>query len=499
MTTRKEPIQRTRCVVYTRKSHEEGLDQDFNSLDAQREAAEAYISSQKAEGWTVLEDRYDDGGFSGASMERPALKRLLRDVETGFIDMVVIYRVDRLSRSILDFAKIVDVLEKHGASFVSVKEQLNTSTPTGRLQLHMIISFAEFERAIIAERIRDKIGAAKRKGKYTGGMPVLGYDVDREARRLVVNGTEAELVRRIFKHFRTLRSTTELAKELNEQGCTTKEWTTKKGLARPGKPWNKGLIHSVLTNRKYIGQVEHKGNVYPGEHDAVVTQKLWDDVHRILSEQHRSRGNGTRSKTQALLKGLVRCVHCDAAMGPTFSTKGGKRYRYYLCGKASKNGYGTCPVRSVAAGELEDAVIGQLRAVFRTPEVVARTFRAARLREREEIDRLKSQKKELERQVRKLSTTPDSMLGIADAKDRLDQVSSDLRRLETDHVTERDVIDALERLGPIWTELFPAEQARIVQLLVERIDVREDGLELRLRTDGLRSLVTELQQGSEAS
>jgi len=332
---------------------------------------------------------------------------------------------------------------------------------------------------------------------HTGGTPVLGYDtVDKH---LVVNAAEAELVRRIFKRFRTLRSTTALAKELNARGYTTKAWTTKKGVARPGRPWNKAALHKALNNVKYLGQVEHKGKVYAGEHDAIISQGLWDDAHAILVEQHHTRGNATRAKSSALLKGVIRCVYCDCSMSPSFSVKRGKRYSYYVCSKASKNGYDTCPVKSVAAGEIEDAVVGQLRAVFRTPEIVARTFRATRLREREETDRLKAKKKELERDVRKLSTTLDSISELADAKDRLDQVASDLRRLEADTVSEKDVIDAFERLDPVWTELFPAEQARIVQLLIERIDVREDGLELRLRTDGLRSLVAELQQGAEAS
>ena len=497
--TRREPIRRIRCAAYCRKSHAEGLDQDFNSLDAQRESIEAFVRSRAQEGWVLLDDRYDDGGVSGATLERPALKRLLQATERGQVDAVVVYRIDRLSRSQMDFLRLVELLEERGVAIVSVTESFDTKTPMGRMTLSLLMTFAQFEREVIAERIRDKIGAAKRKGKYTGGMPILGYDVERDAKRLVVNETEAELVRRIFRRFRTLRSTTELARELNEQGHTTKTWTTKKGVARPGRPWDKAALYKVLNNVKYLGKVEHKGKLYPGEHDAIVTQRRWDDVHRILAEQHRTRGNETRSKSHALLKGLIRCVHCDAAMGPTFSTKGGKRYRYYLCGKASKNGYETCPVRSVAAGELEDAVVGQLRAVFRTPEVVARTFRAARLREREETDGLKAQKRELERQVRKLSTTPDSMSELADAKNKLDQVASDLRRLETDSVTEPQVIDALERLDPLWNELFPAEQARIVTLLVERVDVQQDGLELRLRTDGLRSLVTELQQGSEAS
>ena len=511
-----EPVQRVRSAIYTRKSTEEGLDQDFNSLDAQREAAENYIASQKNEGWVALPDRYDDGGFSGGTIDRPALQRLLRDVECGCVDCIVVYKVDRLSRSLLDFLKIVETLERRGVSFVSVTQNFNSTTSMGRLTLNILLSFAQFEREVIGERIRDKIAAHKRRGKHTGGMPIFGYDVDREAKRLVVNAKEARLVRRIFKRFCELGSTTELAAELNRQGHRTKEWTTVKGKVQGGHRWNKSHLYRLLNNRKYLGEVEHKGEIYDGEHDAIVPRQLWDKAHEILAGNSKVRGNRTRSETPALLKGIIRCAHCDCSMGPTFTRKNGKTYRYYLCVHASKNGYVSCPVRTVAAGEIEDAVVGQLRAVFRTPELVARTFREAKSRESEELNRLREEQSQQEERLQRLGDTAARLLDangdagssiaeelrctghdIEEAKRQLLATQDQIRALETHALTEREVIDALERLDPVWEELFPAEQARSVGLLVERVEVRADGIELRLRTDGLRSLVAELMPEPE--
>ncbi len=252
--------------------------------------------------------------------------------------------------------------------------------------MNILMSFAEFEREVTAERIRDKVAAAKRRGKHTGGMPILGYDVDRT--RLVVNEEEARLVLHIFKRFCQLGSVTELAGELNRQGHRTKAWTTKKGTVHGGRPWNKPHLYRLLGNRKYIGEIEHRGAFYPGEHEAIVPKALWDDVHKILAENSKVRANRTRAKTPALLKGIIRCGNCGGAMTPTFNRKRGKTYRYYLCVHAAKNGHAQCPVRTVAAGEIEEAVVGQLRAVFRTPELVAHTFREAKTRQSEELERL---------------------------------------------------------------------------------------------------------------
>jgi DNA invertase Pin-like site-specific DNA recombinase len=443
-----------RCAIYTRKSTEENLDNDFNSLDAQREAAEAYIASQRHEGWVALPSRYDDGGFSGSNMERPGLQRLLEDVGAGRIDCVVVYKVDRLSRSLLDFARIIETFDRRGVSFVSVTQQFNTTTSMGRLTLNILLSFAQFEREIIAERIRDKVASARRKGKYMGGMPALGYDVDRANRKLVVDPTEAELVQRVFRRFVQIGSTTELAKELNAQGFTTKTWTAKNGNRHVGGPWNKMHVYRILNNPIYIGEVTHREKRYPGEHEAVVPRPLWDKAHVILGNNYRARGVETRTKTPALLRGILRCAHCGCAMGPTYTKKRGRFYRYYLCVHASKNGHDSCPTRSLSAGEIEHTVVDQLRAILRAPEFLAKTYRSARAQAEEQ-----------------------GIEGVT--------------------FSEQDVVNALCSLDPIWDQLFPDERTRIVQLLVKQVDVYPDRAQVHIRAEGLTSLVAELRDESE--
>jgi site-specific DNA recombinase len=471
-----EPLRRVRCAVYTRKSSEEGLEQEFNSLDAQREAAQAYVASQKSEGWACLPARYDDGGYSGGSMERPALAKLLADVEAGRVDVVVVYKVDRLSRSLLDFTRIIEIFDRHGVSFVSVTQQFNTTTSMGRLTLNILLSFAQFEREIIGERIRDKVAAAKKKGKHTGGMPVLGYDIVNH--KLVVNEKEAELVRHIFRRFLQLGSAVRLANELNAEGRRTKAWTTLKGRVNEGRPWNVGHIYRLLNNRTYNGEVVHKDKVYPGEHQAIVPRELWDEVQASLAGNYHSRANATRSETPAMLKGLVRCGHCGGSMGITFTKRHGRQYRYYLCVTAAKQGYDACPVKSVAAGEIEKAVLDQLRAVFRSPEMAAKVFRAAQGKTAEEIERLQAEKRQLVLE--------------GQSTDRVRNVEAELRELRARPVNERDICQSLRDLDPVWAELFPAEQQRIARLLIESVTVSPEGLDLRIRADGLSSLLAEL-------
>lgn len=435
----KATVRKTRCAVYTRVSTDERLDMEFNSLDAQREAGLAYIASQKHEGWIVADDRYDDGGFSGGTMERPALQRLLRDVEYGVIDVIVVYKVDRLSRSLTDFARIVEIFERHNVSFVSVTQAFNTTTSMGRLTLNVLLSFAQFEREVIGERIRDKFAASRRKGMWMGGTPPLGYDV--VDRKLVVNEKEAELVRMIFRRFLRLGSATRLAQELRRAGHTTKSWVTQDGKHRPGKPIDKGALYKILGNRTYLGEAVHKGTSYPGEHEAIIDRATWDKVHAILAENTVARGNRSRAQTPALLRGLI-FAPGGHAMTPSHTRKAGKLYRYYVATDAIRQGYAECSVRSVPAGEVEEAVVVHVRHLLRTPEVIGRTWAAAK---------------------------------------------SELA------VPEREVVETITEFAPLWDELFPAEQARIVRLLVERVDLSPDGMQVRLRADGLHTLAAELR------
>jgi DNA invertase Pin-like site-specific DNA recombinase len=428
---KKPVVRKLRCAVYTRKSSEEGLEQEFNSLAAQREACEAYIASQKPEGWVLVPDRYDDGGISGATLERPGLKRLLADIEARRVDVVVVYKIDRLSRALMDFAKLVEVFDRNEVTFVSVTQSFNTTTSMGRLTLNILLSFAQFEREVIGERIRDKFAASRKKGMWMGGFVPLGYDV--KDRKLVVNEADAKTVRMIFERFTKIGSATTLVAALRAEGVTGKY----------GKLVDKGYIYKLLNNRTYIGKAVHKGTVYPGEHEAIISQALWDKVHSILGDSPRLRAARTRAQTPALLKGLI-FGPTGRAMTPTHTRKGGKLYRYYVSTDVLKRDPNACSVRCVPAAEIESAVIEQVRSVLRSPEIIVRTFRAAR----------------------------ETINGL----------------------TEGDVRTALQRLDPLWNELFPAEQARVIQLLVERVDVAPDGADIRMRTEGLTRLVADLSE-----
>ena len=300
--TRSVEIQQVRCAAYTRKSTEEGLDQDFNTLDAQREACEAYVASQKGLGWLCLADHYDDGGFSGGTLDRPALARLLADIKAGKIDCIVVYKVDRLSRSLLDFSRLVEVLDAHDVSFVSVTQPINTADSAGRLMLNVLLSFAQFERETIADRTRDKMSAARRKGKWTGGTPVLGYDIHPDGGKLLPNEDEAEQVREIFRLYVRHKSYRAVCAGLERRGWTTKSWTTKKGVHHEGGPFTKSTLQRHLTNYTYIGKVNFKGQVYEGEHESIVTTRTFNKVQRLIAENRRSNGGRAKNKYGFLLR-----------------------------------------------------------------------------------------------------------------------------------------------------------------------------------------------------
>src|SRR6516165_6214796 len=301
--TPRQPTKKTRCAIYTRKSSDEGLEQAFNSLDAQREACAAFIQSQKHEGWTVLPTLYDDGGFSGGTLERPALRRLLDDIEVGQIDVIVVYKVDRLTRALSDFAKLVEIFERHRVSFVSITQQFNTTTSMGRLTLNVLLSFAQFEREVIGERVRDKIAASKKKGMWMGGMPPLGYDV--KNRTLVINDDEARTVVDIYRRYLALKSVRALKDELAGAGIRSKRRMRPDGTAYGGQKLSRGALYLMLQNRIYRGEITHKGNSYPGEHPAIIDQPLWDEVQAVLARNRVERATGARAKHRAVLGSLV--------------------------------------------------------------------------------------------------------------------------------------------------------------------------------------------------
>ena len=420
---------KTRCAVYCRKSSEEGLEQEFNSLDAQRDAGLAYIESQRHEGWIAIADRYEDGGFSGGNLERPALKRLLADIEGGRVDVVVVYKIDRLSRALMDFAKLVEVFDRRGVTFVSVTQSFNTTTSMGRLTLNILLSFAQFEREVIGERIRDKVAASRKRGMWMGGYVPLGYEV--KDRKLIIKEAEAKIVRMIFERFVAVGSATALARALISEGVRT----------RRGKLIDKGFLYKLLNNRIYIGDAVHKGTAYPGEHQPIITRDLWDKVRATLQGSPRMRAGSTRASTPALLKGLL-FGPTGCAMSPTHTRRGDKLYRYYISQSVVKRGADDCPVSRVPAAEIENVVVDQLRGMLRTPEVIIATWRSA--------------------------------------------------RPEIGDLSEDEVREVLAGLDPLWNELFPAEQARVIQLLVERVDVGVAGLKVRLRVQGLARMVQDL-------
>ncbi len=505
-----------RCAIYTRKSTDEGLEQDFNSLDAQREAGESYIKSQREEGWVCLPDRYDDGGYTGGNMERPALKRLLADVEVGKIDSIVVYKVDRLSRSLLDFSRIVEVLDEHSVSFVSVTQQFNTTNSMGRLTLHILLSFAQFEREMISERTRDKMHAARKKGKWIGGRPMLGYDVDPRGGRLVVNEAEAVKVRAIFEVYLARQSLIETVKQLDKRGWTNKRWVTKKGHTTGGGPFTKTGLFKLLTNMVYIGKVPFRGEVYEGEHDAIVSKDLWGRAQVILHRNGTSGGKHVRNKYGALLKGLLYCGSCDTAMIHSHTTKRNKQYRYYVCTTAQKRGWETCPTKSVPAPEIERFVVDRIRCIGQDPGVLAETLDQARARNQENVEKLEAERAGLQRDLKRHNTevrkliretatnghgTSPATARLADVQDRIrateqrgTEIREELLALSRELVDERELARALSLFDPVWDTLAPREQARVVQLLVERVvyDGKAGKVAITFRPTGIKALAGEL-------
>ena len=359
----KPSVSRLRCAIYTRKSTEEGLDQEFNSLDAQREAGEAFIQSQRREGWIATPERYDDGGFTGANMDRPALTKLLHAVEVGEVDCVVVYKVDRLSRSLLDFTRMLSIFEKHNVSFVAVTQQFNTSTSLGRLTLNILLSFAQFERELISERTRDKMSAARRKGKWVGGCPVLGYDIDPAGGRLVVNEEEADRVRTIFALFEEHRSVLLTLMEIERRGWRLKSWTRKSGQFREGGPFALNSLRRLLTNILYTGSIQHRGKPYPAEHAAILAPGTWERVQSLVTPRETFARGRSRNKHLALLSGLLYCESCATRMVYSYSGKNERRYPYYVCLNAQRKGWAVCPAKSLPARAIEESVLGKLRGV----------------------------------------------------------------------------------------------------------------------------------------
>lgn len=430
-----------RCAVYTRKSSEEGLEQEFNSLHAQRDAGEAYIISQKHEGWVLVPDEYDDGGFSGGNMERPALQRLLSDVAAGKIDVVVVYKVDRLSRSLPDFARLVEVFDKHQVSFVAVTQQFNTTSSMGRLTLNILLSFAQFEREVTGERIRDKFLLSKKKGKWMGGCIPLGYDII--DRKLIINEGEATIIREIFKLFVETRSQIETAERINAMGFRTKRHLRKNGKVTGAHKFNRTAIFKLLKNRLYIGEIGHKGQWYPGEHKALIKRSLWDKAEAIFQSNARERkSDSEHRRSPSFLRGFIYGPGDDPLI-PTSTGRRGKLHRYYVSSMALKHGCKNATIQNLPAREIEFLVVEQLQGLLKQPEIIFATWQCIS---------------------------------------------------EQGSFCEDQVREALNNLSEVWSFLFPSEQRRLMKLLVSRIDVHQQGLSIRFHHEGIIAITHELQE-----
>ncbi len=505
-----------RCAIYTRKSTEEGLDQQYNSLDAQRDAGEAYIRSQTNEGWELVHDRYDDGGFSGGNIERPALKRMMEDIQAGKIDCVVVYKVDRLSRSLLDFARVMETFDKFSVSFVSVTQHFNTTHSMGRLTLNILLSFAQFEREIIGERIRDKLAAQCRRGLWTGGYPVLGYDVDRSERtpKLLINPEEAIKVRCIFSLYLELKNLLPVVEELDKRGWNNKLWQSKKGLTKGGRQFDKCSVHALLTNPIYCGKIKHKTDLYQGQHQAIVDDEIFERVQAQLRENGFNRGNRMPSKHGGLLKGLIRCPHCNVAMVHNMTKRNAIVYRYYTCVRAIKRGRESCKHPSLPAGEIEAAVVDQVRDISRDAGLRDEIIRQAMVVIQQGRNDIEAHQIQLARQLTRdhgeirqlaLDERPDGQVShrIADIQERIEKAELELAKvnrqlvdLEKHEMSTQEIEDALTDFDRIWDALTTREKSQLLALLVSKVEFDQSDctIAITFHSSGIETLEQQSQE-----
>ena len=492
--TPEPPAAVVRAAIYTRKSTSAGLEQDFNSLDAQRDACEGYIRSQAHAGWRVLPEAYDDGGFTGANIERPAFQRLLADAEAGRIDVVVVHRVDRLSRSLLDFASVMDRFARHGVAFVSVTQNFSTANAMGRLTLNMLMSFAEFEREMICERTRDKIAASRRRGKWTGGRLPYGYGV--RDRKLIVNRVEALVVREAFDVYRATRSPLGVVRALTEKGWTPREQTARR------KGWRTDHVLRMLKNPLYAGLIASGGELHEAEHEPLVSRETWESVQALLGARHDDSKPEARTRNPGfLLVGLLRCGSCGAALTPATARAHGKRYRYYTCGTRAKQGRNACPSRPLPAQALEGFVVDRIREATTGPagralaaDVVA-AIQAKLDREREDLAverrglpaRIAGAASEKARVVRNLQRTRNDasraaledqighLAGEQAAREqRLAAIDVGLATLDAAKVDADWIAAALRDFGNLWESMTPENRVRLVRAVVDRVEVDEE-------------------------
>ncbi len=472
-----------RCAIYTRKSTEDGLEQEYNTLDAQRDSCEAYIQSQKSRGWEIIPTKYDDGGFTGANIDRPAYHRLIADVKANLVDMVVVYKVDRLSRSLGDFANIMELFDKHQVGFVSVTQYFDTSSSIGRMTLNILITFAQFEREMISERIKDKIARSRQKGKYMGGQPVLGYDVI--DKKLVINKDERYQVEQIFEYYQNGRSINEIVDIINNYGWTTKQWTTKKGKLTGGRAFNKQLLYTILKNPLYIGKIRYHDKIFDGEHEAIISNQQFEEVQALLKQNRTNHKNTDHSRVESMLRGILYCSSCGSKMIRTYTKKKNKKYTYYTCLNVVKNGRNKCGNKSVPANKMDEFIVKHITKIASDPEFLRRfieEYAKQRITEIENItteikgltlklasfqierDRLEQENNHFNSDA--LTTTQEH---IGRVTSRMEYLQSKKTVLESSDLNAGDITVILNKFFPIWDKLTSDEQNRILDKLFDEI------------------------------
>jgi DNA invertase Pin-like site-specific DNA recombinase len=401
------------------------------------------------ENWRLVSKHYDDGGYSGGNMDRPALKELFADIEAGLVNMVVVYKIDRLSRSLFDFAKIIELFDKHNVGFVSVTQAFNTSTSSGKIMLNMLLSFAQYERELTGERIRDKVAASKKMGMWMGGYPMLGYDC--KDRKLIINKDEAKVARLIYEQFEVTESCTMVADALNREGYRTKLRQHISGRNGGGKFYTAKDVRRILQNPYYKGYVTHKGNVYPGEHEAIVDEETWDRAQRLFKKRDGDTGRkGYATATPSFLKGILKCERCNVAMTPTYAYNHGLRYRYYSCSNHIRCKMCQSAFKTVPAEDVEQKVVDEILRILRSPEIAI----------------------------------------------NLDKLVSERRNKDgTAEISRQNLIMALKNLTDVWSFLYPMEQSKVVRMLVDEVVLGDEGLKVTLGLDGFDRVWREVRAG----
>lgn len=498
--SRKTDTRTARCAIYCRVSTAGQAEGDFSSIDAQREAALNLVRSQATNGWEAIDPPYVDPGYSAATLNRPALQDLIADVEAGKIDVVVVYKLDRLSRSQRDLLDLLELFSRHGVDFKSVTQNFDTTGPMGRAMLGMLSVFSELERGLTSERTRDKVLAARRRGRWTGGLVPLGYDL--RGGRLTVNEPEAERVRQIFDLYLEHRSLTRVAEILRERGWQTKSWTTNAGGLREGRPFSPDSLRRLLTSAFPAGRVRSGEQICEGEHEAIVSTETWEAAQEQIRENGKNGGCQHRNRSGALLKGLIRCKHCGTAMTPTSSKRGSKRYAYYTCVRAQKHGWASCPSKSVAAGTVDAAVVEQIRQVARDPALIERTVEAAQAEHHRQQERHEAEVRAVSAELAQLAQEEGRLAATAGQGGRAAQAAE--RRLEGLHRRRMELQSQLEALEdesgpeappdpdwlretlasfePVWEVLQLDERANVAQMLIAEVvyDGEAKDLEIQL-------------------